>query len=86
MNESLFQFKSNLYHYTLAAASEAARDRLQETSIEFADCVQQLLKATQVLTYAWRGHAQQSSRESLCLISVVQYSCSLFMAVRKLYR
>lgn len=46
------QFKSNLYHYTRDTVSDAAKERLQETSIEFTDCVQQLLKATQVLTYA----------------------------------
>lgn len=46
------QFKSNLYHYARDTASDAAKDRLQETSMEFIDCVQQLLKATQVLTYA----------------------------------
>ncbi|XP_076471595.1 dynein axonemal intermediate chain 7-like isoform X4 [Babylonia areolata] len=46
------QFKSNLLHYTRMSASDEAKERVQETSLEFVDCVQQLLKATQVLTYA----------------------------------
>jgi hypothetical protein len=32
--------------------TEPARERIRNTSIEFIDCVQQLLRATQVLTYA----------------------------------
>ncbi|XP_070199022.1 dynein axonemal intermediate chain 7 homolog isoform X1 [Littorina saxatilis] len=46
------QFKSNLYHYTRELMSETSKERIQESSIEFIDCVQQLLRATQVLTYA----------------------------------
>ncbi|KAL8618991.1 hypothetical protein ACOMHN_018373 [Nucella lapillus] len=46
------QFKSNLYHYARDIMSEPAKERLHETSNEFIDCVQQLLKATQVLTFA----------------------------------
>lgn len=45
-------FRSNFYHYALANFSEAAKERIQESSTEFTDCVQQLLKATQVLVYA----------------------------------
>jgi len=46
------EFKSNLFHYSKQLTSEACAERVQESSIEFVDCVQQLLKATQVLTYA----------------------------------
>lgn len=45
-------FKSNLYHYCNSNMTDNAKDRIKETSAEFVDCVQQLLKATQVLTYA----------------------------------
>lgn len=45
-------FKSNLYHYAMANLSDAAKERIQESSVEFIDCVQQLMKATQVVTYA----------------------------------
>ncbi|KAK7478625.1 hypothetical protein BaRGS_00030157 [Batillaria attramentaria] len=50
--ETDVSFRSNLYHFLQGTGSEAAKERVQETSIEFVDCVHQLLKATQVLTYA----------------------------------
>jgi len=45
-------FKSNLYHFSEAHCTDPAKERIQETSVDFMDCVSHLLKATQVLTYA----------------------------------
>lgn len=49
---SIFQFKSNLYHYAKANLSGEALMKIDKTSKEFSDCVQQLLNATQVLTFS----------------------------------
>ncbi|GFO01258.1 protein casc1-like [Plakobranchus ocellatus] len=45
-------FKSNIYHLMTEVASEAALNRVKETNFQFVDCVEQLLRATKVLTYA----------------------------------
>ncbi|XP_025088707.1 axonemal 84 kDa protein-like isoform X3 [Pomacea canaliculata] len=45
-------FKSNLYHYAKANLSGEALMKIDKTSKEFSDCVQQLLNATQVLTFS----------------------------------
>ncbi|KAL3842018.1 hypothetical protein ACJMK2_020090 [Sinanodonta woodiana] len=46
------QFRSNLYHLLISTGSDEAKERIKETSYEFVDCVQQLLMATKILTYA----------------------------------
>jgi len=50
--EMLDGYKSNLYHLMREVTSETARQRVQDSHFQFTDCVYQLLKATQVLTYA----------------------------------
>ncbi|RUS74159.1 hypothetical protein EGW08_018074 [Elysia chlorotica] len=51
-NISKSPYKSNIYHLMSEVASEAALKRVQETNFQFVDCVEQLLRATKVLTYA----------------------------------
>ncbi|XP_053384527.1 dynein axonemal intermediate chain 7-like [Mercenaria mercenaria] len=45
-------FKSNLYHLLMDVSSADAKERIKDTNFEFIDCVQQLLSATKLLTYA----------------------------------
>merc|ERR1712110_234503 len=46
------EFKSNIYHLMKDITSETAQQRVQDSSYQFVDCVEQLLRATKVLTYA----------------------------------
>ncbi|XP_041366067.1 axonemal 84 kDa protein-like [Gigantopelta aegis] len=46
------EYHSNMYHLVTYTGSEEAVDRIKSSSIEFIDCVEQILKATKVLTYA----------------------------------
>ncbi|XP_059174168.1 dynein axonemal intermediate chain 7 homolog isoform X3 [Physella acuta] len=45
-------FKSNMYHLMPEFTSKEALERVQETSDQFMDCVNQLLKATRVLVFS----------------------------------
>ncbi|XP_050403844.1 dynein axonemal intermediate chain 7 [Patella vulgata] len=46
------EFRSNLYHLMKITISEEGMDRIEKTDYKYIDCVQQLLQATKVLTYA----------------------------------
>ncbi|XP_062591912.1 dynein axonemal intermediate chain 7 homolog [Saccostrea cucullata] len=45
-------FRSNLYHTVLTQCSEEAKERINNSSYQYVDCVEQILKATKVLTYS----------------------------------
>ncbi|XP_061178031.1 dynein axonemal intermediate chain 7 homolog isoform X2 [Saccostrea echinata] len=45
-------FRSNLYHTVLTQCSEEAKERILNSSYQYVDCVEQILKATKVLTYS----------------------------------
>lgn len=47
-----FQFRSNLYHLVLNQCSEEAKERINNSSYQYVDCVEQILKATKILTYS----------------------------------
>lgn len=47
-----FQFRSNLYHVVLNQCSEEAKERINNSSYQYVDCVEQILKATKILTYS----------------------------------
>ncbi|KAL4224695.1 Protein casc1 [Mactra antiquata] len=46
------EFRSNLYHLLLENVSAEAKERIKDSDYQFVDCVQQLLSATKILTYA----------------------------------
>lgn len=45
-------FRSNLYHLVLNQCSEEAKERINNSSYQYVDCVEQILKATKILTYS----------------------------------
>ncbi|KAK3104097.1 hypothetical protein FSP39_024384 [Pinctada imbricata] len=45
-------FKSNLYNLMMSQCSEEAKERINGTSFQYVDCVEQILKATKVLSYS----------------------------------
>ncbi|XP_048780286.1 dynein axonemal intermediate chain 7 homolog isoform X2 [Ostrea edulis] len=45
-------FQSNLYHLVLSQCSEEAKERVHNSSYQYVDCVEQILKATKILTYS----------------------------------
>ncbi|ESO92391.1 hypothetical protein LOTGIDRAFT_206612 [Lottia gigantea] len=46
------EFQSNLYHLTKIFLSDEGKARLEKTDFQYVDCVEKLLIATKVLTYA----------------------------------